>query len=50
MKEIIHQLALYYVQIKVNLWLNIHYLKMKHRFLLRNINYIYRAKRNYCEN
>ena len=35
MKGTILRLALYYVQIKVNLWLNIRCLKMKHRFLLQ---------------
>ena len=35
MKGTILRLALYYVQIKVNLWLNIRCLKMKHRFLLK---------------
>lgn len=30
--------------------LNIHYLKMKHRFLLQNTNCIYQARKNYCGN
>ena len=29
---------------------NIHYLKMKHRFLLQNTNCIYQARKNYCGN
>ena len=36
-----------YVRTKVNLWSNIRCQKMKHKFLLPNINYTYQVKKNY---